>query len=91
MPDPTFLDVQNKTADNKTLNYSIPRYGENYIKRSPKTITFTLTGLDAGRDYEIFMYIMNINQVHNPTLVTRSFSTKSNDLIILQNYLILNF
>jgi len=76
MPIPTFSDVSAK-ATNQTLEYSKPRFGETYIKRSPKNITFTVKGLEPGRDYQIYAYIMNLNQIHNDVFYVMDFSTHS--------------
>jgi len=83
IPVPTFNDVSNKTI-NQTLEYSKPLFGETYIKRSPKNITFTVKGLEPGRDYQIYAYIMNLNQVHNEAFLVMDFSTNGNDYFLLK-------
>jgi len=76
MPVPTFSDVKWK-VDNTTLSYSKPVFNEDYIKRSPKNISITVTDLSPGRDYEIYAYIMNLNQIENPAYLKLSFSTNA--------------
>lgn len=77
MPVPTFTDVKWK-VDNTTLSYSKPVFDEDYIKRSPKNISITVSDLEPGRDYDIYAYIMNLNQISNPAYLKLSFSTKGN-------------
>lgn len=64
MPDPLFNNTQ-FPSDNLTLSYSNPHYGIDYIRSNLLDITFTITDLQANHDYEIFVFIMNMNRVSN--------------------------
>lgn len=80
MPVPTFADVSGKVA-NQTLEYSKPIFGETYIKKTPKEVTFTVSALTPGRDYQIYAYVMNLNQIYNPIYQRLDFSTNSKNLL----------
>ena len=77
MPDPTFLDVRYQNS-NKTLNYSNNVYGVAYIKTLPANSEFTINGLTPGHDYEIFIFIMNMNQLYNVNFTKLYFHTNGN-------------
>jgi hypothetical protein len=60
---------------NQTLEYSDPIFGVTYIKQTPKTINFTVSDLTPGRSYQIYAYIMNLNQINNPAYLELDFAT----------------
>ena len=74
MPDPIFDNVR-KATPNTTLNYSNNLYGVTYIKTEPTQTQFTISELTPGHDYEIFIYIMNMNKLFNPNFTKLYFRT----------------
>jgi len=83
MPDPIFTDVMNENP-NTTLNYSNNIYGVTYIKTIPSENEFTISGLTPGHDYEIFIFIMNMNKLFNPNFTKIYFRTNGNFLDFLK-------
>lgn len=65
MPIPEFEDVRFPKYNNQTLKYSNVFYGIDYIRSGEMDVNFTINGLQSNHDYEIAVYIMNLNQVHN--------------------------
>lgn len=74
MPDPLFDDVR-LAKENTTLNYSNNFYGVTYIKTIPSEVFFTIDGLNPGHDYEIFIFIMNMNKLYNPNFTKMYYQT----------------
>jgi len=60
VPVPIFSDVRDK-VENETLSYSNPSFQVTYIKTASRTVTFTLEGLEPGKDYDFYCYIVNLN------------------------------
>ena len=59
MPEPSFSNVQSQNQGqqfNLNLTYSDPIYGVRYVKRTPKNITFTVTGLTPDMDYDVYIH-----------------------------------
>ena len=79
MPVPTFINVQNQT-ENATLSHSNPIYGVAYVKQTPKNITFSVSGLEPNLDYDVYIYVMNLNQLNNDTYTKLQFSTNRKPL-----------
>lgn len=75
MPDPIFENVR-FAKPNQTLNYSRNFYGVTYIKVIPTMTEFTISGLLSGHDYEIFIFIMNMNKIFNANFTKLYFQTK---------------
>ena len=73
----TYVDVRYQNS-NKTLNYSNKVYGVAYIKTLPANSEFTINGLTPGHDYEIFIFIMNMNQLYNVNFTKLYFHTNGN-------------
>ena len=65
MPDPTFEFAQSRVF-NQTLNYSNPLFGLSYVRTDDFNVNFTLQNLIQNHDYEVFIFVMNMNQVINP-------------------------
>ena len=59
---PNFTEVSKRLITEKN-KYSNPIYGVSYVKQTPFSIVFTISGLSAGKDYELFAYFMNLNQI----------------------------
>ncbi|KAL4499018.1 hypothetical protein ABPG72_016920 [Tetrahymena utriculariae] len=74
IPTPTFISTSQPTS-NYTLSFSNPIYGANYIRKTNLQTQFTITSLTAGIDYEIYIYIMNMNLVNNAKYYKLAFST----------------
>ncbi|KAL4482744.1 hypothetical protein ABPG73_021404 [Tetrahymena malaccensis] len=74
IPSPTFISTS-QPSSNYTLSFSNPIYGVNYIRKTNLQTQFTITNLTAGIDYEIYIYIMNMNLVNNANYYKLSFST----------------
>ncbi|EGR28803.1 hypothetical protein IMG5_168390 [Ichthyophthirius multifiliis] len=74
IPIPTFLDVKNQKF-NYTLSFSNPLFGINYIRRTDKKATFLIYDLKPDIDYEIYMFIMNMNNIENKTYKKIAFRT----------------
>ncbi|EAS00909.2 transmembrane protein, putative (macronuclear) [Tetrahymena thermophila SB210] len=74
IPTPTFISTS-QPSSNYTLSFSNPIYGVNYIRKTNLQTQFTITNLNAGIDYEIYIYIMNMNLVNNANYYKLAFST----------------
>jgi len=81
VPEPQFIDVQNKTSDNATLKYSNPQFGEAYIKTASLTVDIPIKGLTPGKEYDFYGYVMNMNGVVGSTYKRLSFTTNSKVLV----------
>lgn len=83
MPDPLFENVRYSTF-NTSLNYSNNLYGVTYIKTIPTEKEFTISGLTPGHDYEIFIFIMNMNKLFNSNFTKLYFKTNGKiDIFII--------
>jgi len=73
---PSFLGVKKKNLNAVIYNDSKPVYGEGYIKDLVNyKATIEIGGLDTEFEYDIYFFIMNMNNVHNPTYEKITFRT----------------
>ena len=77
VPIPIFNNVKNQTL-NSTLNYSNPSFGIEYVRTKPGNVTFTIDQLTPGKNYDLYFFILNLNQIYNPTYFKLSFQTLGN-------------
>lgn len=67
MPDPIFDETRYPNLKNVTLSYSNPVYGVAYVRTiTTFDVNFTITNLSPNHDYEIFLFVMNLNKIENP-------------------------
>jgi len=78
MPQPLFQDVRYSTP-NTTLNYSNNIYDVAYVKTIPAQTEFTISDLRPGHDYEIFIFIMNMNKLYNSNLLNKRYAKNCNN------------
>jgi hypothetical protein len=58
-------------------------YGIEYIRSSNFDVNFTIEGLLDNHDYEVFLFIQNLNRVANPTFTKIYFKTQRSQKIAL--------
>ena len=64
VPLPKFQSLKDPSS-NYTLSFSHPIYGVNYIRKTSLITDFTVNHLTPDNDYEIYIYIMNMNNINN--------------------------
>jgi hypothetical protein len=74
VPVPTFTEVKNQ-ENALTLSYSHPMFNVTYVKTSAYYALITVTGLTPQHEYDMYTYVVNLNQINNPAYTKLSFST----------------
>lgn len=69
MPNPIFEETKDPNLDNVTLSHSNPQYGIDYVRTMTLDVNFTISKLLPNHNYEIFIFVMNLNKIENPTFM----------------------
>ncbi|CAK70993.1 unnamed protein product (macronuclear) [Paramecium tetraurelia] len=83
MPNPIFEETKEPNLDNVTLSHSNPLYGVDYVRTTTLDVNFTISKLSPNHNYEIFIFVMNLNKVDNPTFMKVFFQTLKSQRIAL--------
>ncbi|CAD8049450.1 unnamed protein product [Paramecium sonneborni] len=83
MPNPIFEETKVPNKDNVTLSNSNPQYGIDYVRTMTLDVNFTVSKLQPNHNYEIFIFVMNLNKVDNPTFMKVFFQTLKSQRIAL--------
>lgn len=58
-------------------------YGIEYIRSADFDVNFTISDLEDNHDYEVFIFVQNLNRVANPTFTKIYFQTIRSQKIAL--------
>lgn len=83
MPQPTFSHVRDKDTNHLAYQYSQPVFSVVYLKSTSLSLTFTLTGLSPGHQYQIYLFPMNQNGISSPPSLLTFTTQPSQPLSIL--------